>query len=228
MVLPHPRPALNPRSGGNRMTIRCRILYTKGPDLRYTANLDVHRIWERTFRRAQLPLAYSQGFHPQPRLNQACPLPLGMTSQAEVLDAWLEEDLSSDQVQAALQNAAPPGLIIQQVNMVDLSLPSLQTQVRSAEYTLWLLDSPAPETLRAAVDALLAASELLRVRRDKQYDLRPLIESLTVASSQPPTLHMQLSAREGATGRPEEVLDALGIPANAARVERTALHFLAS
>ncbi|GAP17931.1 TIGR03936 family radical SAM-associated protein [Levilinea saccharolytica] len=210
------------------MTIRCRILYTKGPDLRYTANLDVHRIWERTFRRAQLPLAYSQGFHPQPRLNQACPLPLGMTSQAEVLDAWLEEDLPPAQVQSALQKAAPPGLLIQQVEIVDLSLPSLQTQVRSAEYTLWLLDPPSLEALRAAVDDLLAASELMRVRREKQYNLRPLVESLTVASSQPPTLHMQLSAREGATGRPEEVLDALGIPANAARVERTALHFQSS
>jgi hypothetical protein len=56
---------------------RIRIQYAKTEPLRYTGNLDMHRIWERTLRRARLTIAYSQGFHPQPRLNQACPLPLG-------------------------------------------------------------------------------------------------------------------------------------------------------
>ena len=57
---------------------RLRITYSKTAALRYTSNLDMHKIWERALRRARLPLAYSQGFHPQPRLTQACPLPLGL------------------------------------------------------------------------------------------------------------------------------------------------------
>ena len=66
--------------------LRVRITYTKSGGLRYTGNLDMHKIWERTMRRARLPLAYSQGFHPQPRINQASPLPLGMVSQVEMVD----------------------------------------------------------------------------------------------------------------------------------------------
>ncbi|MBA4384294.1 MAG: hypothetical protein C0410_06130, partial [Anaerolinea sp.] len=52
---------------------RIRIHYFKGEDLQYIGNLDLHKVWERTFRRAQIKLAYSQGFHPQPRMHQACP-----------------------------------------------------------------------------------------------------------------------------------------------------------
>ena len=63
---------------------RIRVYYSKTAPMRYTGNLDVHKVWEHTLRRARLPLAYSQGFHPQPRINQACPLPLGMTSRAEI------------------------------------------------------------------------------------------------------------------------------------------------
>ncbi len=66
--------------------MRLRIDYAKTTAMRYTSNLDVHKSWERTLRRARLPLAYSQGFHPQPRIHQASPLPLGLISQAEVID----------------------------------------------------------------------------------------------------------------------------------------------
>ena len=62
--------------------------------MRFTGHLDLHRAWERTFRRAGLPLAYSQGFNPHPRLNLASALPLGFTSEGEVIDVWLEQDLA--------------------------------------------------------------------------------------------------------------------------------------
>ena len=69
---------------------RIRICYAKTEPLRYTSNLDVHKVWERLLLRARLPLAYSQGFHHQPRINQAAPLPLGFTSRVEMVDIWLE------------------------------------------------------------------------------------------------------------------------------------------
>ena len=101
--------------------------------MRYTGHLDLHRAWERTFRRAHLPLAYSQGFHPQPRLNLACALPLGLTSQCELLDAWLETPQPVDQVFTALVKAAPPGIQITHIEEITERLPALQTQVTSAE-----------------------------------------------------------------------------------------------
>ena len=58
---------------------RIRLTYSKGGELKYTGNLDMMKVWERTFRRARLRIAYSQGFNPQPKIHQALPLPLGFT-----------------------------------------------------------------------------------------------------------------------------------------------------
>jgi len=85
------------------------------------------------------------------------------------------------------------------------------------------LEDPAPLDLEARVGSLLASPELRRQRRGKEYDLRPLLTSLELAA--PGRLLMQLSAREGATGRPEEVLESLGLDPLSVRVERTALIF---
>ncbi len=217
----------NGRTGLRDYMERIRIYYAKTAPMRYTGNLDVHKVWERTLRRARLPLAYSQGFHPQPRINQACPLPLGMTSQVELIDIWLEEDLPLEQVEAALERAVPPGIEPNRMEVVDLRAPSLQTQVKAADYTATLLENVSEDELRQRVEQLLGAEQILRERRGKTYDLRPLVEELSVQSqpNQRSRLHMRLSAREGATGRAEEVLEALGIPANDARVERTELYF---
>ena len=208
------------------MAMRIRIAFSKTEAMRYTGHLDLHRAWERTFRRAGLPLAYSQGFHPQPKLNLACALPLGFTSECELIDAWLDAVLSLDEVQAALTGVLPPGIRIHSLEAIDLKAPALQTQVQSAEYWVTLLD-PLPD-LDARLARIVSAASLLRQRRGKSYDLRPLIESiqrLPDGTDGLPRLEMRLAARESATGRPEEVLAELGVAIEAARVHRVQLHY---
>jgi radical SAM-linked protein len=206
--------------------MRLRITFAKTEEMRYTGHLDLHRTWERIFRRAELPLAYSQGFHPQPRINLASALPLGFTSQAELVDVWLENPLPLEQVVEALKRALPPGLILIEVQEADPRSPSLQTQVIASEYIVTLLD--LVDKLDDRLAEILKSSELLRERRNKKYDLRPLIQELTRLSDDEygrSCLRMRLSAQDGATGRPEEVLNALDIPPEAARVHRTKLFF---
>ena len=116
--------------------MRIRIDYAKSDLLRYTGNLDMQRSWERTLRRAHLPVAYSQGFHPQPRINQAAALPLGFTSRQEIVDVWFDQALPVEEVDAALRKAAPPGVEITSVVEVDGHEPSIQTRVLAAEYTV--------------------------------------------------------------------------------------------
>ncbi len=204
---------------------RIRISYAKMEALRYTSNLDVHRVWERLLRRAHLPLAYSQGFHPQPKINQAAPLPLGIMSQVEMVDVWLEEDISVEQVKEALQSAAPPGMEIYRVETVNPKSPALPTIVRTSEYLVTLLDPVDQGSLQAKVDAFFASTEQVRERRGKTYDLRPLVEEIAFEPGEGGTsrLRMRLSAREAATGRPDEVLMALGLDPFAVRIERTDL-----
>ena len=204
--------------------MRIRITFAKTEAMRYTGHLDLQRAWERTFRRARLPLAYSQGFHPQARLNLACALPLGFTSQCELLDAWLETPLQVDDILGALVGAAPPGIDITHLEEITERLPALQTQVISAEFVVTLLD--AYPDLADRLEKLIQSQSLPRVRRGKDYDLRLLIEAIVTL---PPDevgrqrFHLRLSAREAATGRPEEVLAVLDIPLEATRIHRTAL-----
>lgn len=100
---------------------RIRIVYAKGRELMFTGNLDMQKVWERTFRRAGLELAYSQGFHPQPRIHQACPLPVGFTSQFELLDFWLNTNGTLQEIEAKLQPALQPGITILHMREVPLS-----------------------------------------------------------------------------------------------------------
>lgn len=201
--------------------MRVRIIFSKQGALRYTGHLDLHKIWERSIRRAKLPLAYSQGYHPQPKINLAAALPLGFSSKAEVMDMWLNEDV--EDVLPTLQAHVPPGLTIMQAETVDDRKPSLQSQVIAAEYQVEITEAGHASGLTEKIASVLESESIPRVRRKKSYDLRPLIEELTAPDDE--HIHMHLTAREGATGRPEEVLDAMGIPLEDTRIERTKLHF---
>ncbi len=206
--------------------MRIRITFSKNGAMRYVGHLDLHRSWERTFRRAGLPLSYSQGFHPQPRLNLACALPVGFTSQCEVIEAWLDETSPLPELQATLHNALPPGLEIHTIELVENTVPSIQTRVVSAIYIITFLDS-MPD-LDERLSRIISAKNLPRERRGKPYDLRPLIESVNVlppAEDGKSRLQLQISAREGATGRPEEFLAEMGINHEDTRVHRQGLIF---
>jgi radical SAM-linked protein len=202
---------------------RIRIHYAKGEALQYIGNLDLHKIWERTFRRALIPLAYSQGFHPQPRMHQACPLPLGFTSQVELLDFWCDSDESLAEIQTKLENTVQPGIEIQSLTTVPLKSPPLQTIVESTVYRVALDETADCQSIEAKAAQLNAEEHCLRQRRGKAYDLRALLKELTFLHEPSPAILMRLSALPGATGRPEEVLEELGISPLSVDVERIEL-----
>lgn len=204
--------------------MRIRITFIKQGALRYTGHLDLHKLWERAARRAELPLAYSQGFHPQPKMNMAAALPLGFSSRCEVMDIKLEHDIPLDDLPTRLNSTLPSGLQVVGIEQVDERAPALQTQVSSAEYEVTLTEKINPAELQQTIDSVMELKTLPRERRGKMYDLRPLIERLERLSDN--KIFMRLAAREGATGRPEEVLDVLGIAFEGTRIERTRLMFL--
>jgi radical SAM-linked protein len=217
--------------------MRIRITFAKTGALRYIGHLDLHKMWERATRRANLPLSYSQGFHPQPKIQLASALPLGFSSRCELVDMWIDGEIDLTALPESLQQAVPPGLKILSAENVDEKSPPLQTQVISAEYEVTLPEEVDLEGLTRSLSAVVEAESLPRERRGKPYDLRPLIEELTLtplrgASPTPSPigrgesiLCMRLAGREGATGRPEEVLSALGYSDEGWRVERSRLIF---
>ncbi len=197
---------------------RLRITFAKGEEIKYISHLDLMRLWERALRRARVPLAYSHGFNPRPKMAVAAPLPVGFTSRGEVMDVVLERRISPFNFAKGLARHLPPGLEVLSVEEVYPKLPSLQSQVRAAEYRVTMFWDGSQEKiggklLAEQVRQLLVAEQLPRQRRGKDYDLRPLIEDLWVEGKEADSwvLGMRLRAGSQGTGRPDEVLDALGL-----------------
>lgn len=202
---------------------RIRVNYTKEDSLRFTGHLDLQRLWERTLRRSSLPIRYSQGFNPRARLNLASALPLGVISKAEVMDFWMDAPRPLDLIKSQLASAVPDGIKILSVESVSLREKSLQSRMLTSQYRIHFFDPQDSSLLNKKINQLLSETHLPRTRRKKTYDLRPLILALNVESeseSEEPALVMKLMTQPGATGRPDEVMDALGYPNTAYLAER--------
>ncbi len=197
--------------------MRIKIAFSKTEAMRYTSHLDLQRTWERTLRRAQLPLAYSQGFNPHPKINLGAALPLGFTSDAEIIEVWLEEQAPLREIESALTPVLPPGLKVQDIQETERRVPKLQNLIQSTKYQVKLAES-TPDLAERVAD-LLSKTSIIRQRRGKEYDLRPLI--LALENEEERHLQMHLRAQPGATGRPDEVLLALDIDPLSAHIHRS-------
>jgi len=206
---------------------RLRITFAKGEPIKYISHLDLMRAWERALRRAQVPLAYSEGFNPRPKISIASALPVGFTGRGEVMDIVLSRRTSPYNFAKRLKLHLPPGLEIVSVEEVYLSLPSLQSQMRYAEYRVVVESKEALAEMEKRVEQVLSAQSLLHQRERKgrvtEYDLRPLIDSLWIEGREGAAcvLGMRLQSDSQATGRPDEVLEVMGLGDMPRSIERT-------
>lgn len=204
--------------------MRLRLTFAKNELMRYTGNLDLHMTLQRTLRRARVPLAYSQGFNPRPRLNLASAMPLGITSREELAEVWLKETRAVSEIEAALRENVPPGLEILKLEEVSEGTPKIPNLMQAAIYEVTLRNTP--EDLDKRITAIIQAKELPREKKGKTYDLRPLIEEierLPNTETGQAELRMRLAARVGATGRADEVLAEIGLSPTDCRIVRTRL-----
>jgi radical SAM-linked protein len=208
---------------------RIRVAFAKGDRVRYISHLDVLRYWERCIRRAELPLSYSQGFTPHPKLAFAGPLPLGFLADSEIMDVTLDDrvDLADFEVRLRAQTTAD--LTVVRVEEVPLGLIAPQSSLAWADYAI---DLPAVSEAgaRDAVAAFLAAREWpwTETRHDKPrtYDLRAAVASLTVAPlPEGVRLTTRLRASQEMMARPEQLVEAILPGAEILLVTRLGLVF---
>ncbi len=167
--------------------MRIRIRYTKHGKVRFTSHRDVARIFQRVLRRAGLPVAYSQGFSPRPRIAFGLALSTGHESQAEYLDIELDPEridgLEMGDLPARLSNELPEGMAVTAAVVIDRRTASLQQAVTSCTWQIDVIDIDA-NTVAGAVARALAAETLVvtRERKGKKVvdDLRPSVLSLDV------------------------------------------------
>ncbi len=148
------------------MVQRLRIRYAKRGPLRFTSHRDFARAFERAIRRAGVPIAYSQGFSPHPKISYASAAPTGTASEAEYLEIGLQAEADPDHVRAALDAALSPGLDVLDVRVAAGQL-SLAERIDASRWRVELPGVP-PARLAEAVAAFLAADEVLVERLTKQ------------------------------------------------------------
>ncbi|MGH3928582.1 MAG: TIGR03936 family radical SAM-associated protein [Pseudonocardiaceae bacterium] len=216
---------------------KVRLRYAKRGNLRFTSHRDVARAFERALRRAGLPMAYSQGYNPHPKVSWVGAAPTGTASEAEYVEIALVAPVEPDVVRAELDAALPEGLAV-----LEGVLAGAGGLAERIEASRWRIEIPGLDTeqLRRAASALLAAPEVLveRVTKDgkRRIDARAAIVGLAVED---PPVHppehdhlpecgilVAVVRQASPAVRPDDVLSALGVvaglrplaPARATRV----------
>lgn len=181
--------------------------------MRFISHLDVLRYWERAIRRARLPLSYSQGFTPHPKIAFAAPLPLGFTAESEVMDVTLDERVTLEAFRARLAPQTSDDLCLVDAAEIPPSAPAPQSVLLWADYAL---DLPGldPAAARAACALFLARESVPwseeKKEKTRTYDLRAGVASLSAAPLDGGSrLSLRLQADAELTLRPEQVLAAM-------------------
>ena len=187
------------------------------------------RLWERALRRAHIPLAYSEGFSPHPRISLAAPLSVGVTGEAELMDVFLTKQVSPHWFTAAVGQQLPHGIGILEVYPMAPGMPSLQSQIRYAQYEVEVGTGQGSEDIESSISSMLSVEHLpWHHERDtgrRSYDLRTLIDDLWLVGRRPSycTIGMRLRCDNSGSGRPEQVASALGFADYPRSIRRTKL-----
>ena len=176
------------------------LIYERGENTKYVSHLDFVRVFGRAMRRAQIPIAYSEGFNPHPLLTFALPLPVGHTSECEILEIVLAEDLPKEEIVSRLNSVLPAGITVKEAFDGKSRLKKLD----NAKYIV------RPEVFPESIDDFLAMQEICIEKKTKsgikETDIRPDIKEIKIM---PDYMEMVLSAGSRANLKPEIVIKAM-------------------
>jgi radical SAM-linked protein len=191
-----------------------RIRYTKAGRVRFVSHRDVARLFERAMRKLRLPVTYTEGFSPRPKLSFGLALSVAHESEAEYLDVELSQPIDLEALPAELTAALPDGMAVEAAIAIEPGTTSLQQAIVSCEWSIEIIGATEPG-IRASLVEVMAASELPmeRTRKGKSTvaDVRPAILHLEIMG---PTVDgVELAAHlatESVSLRPAELVQLFG------------------
>ncbi len=212
VVPPPPIPTIDPpRKPPSEQVGRLRVRFAKTGEMALLSHLDLVRMLERALRRSQLPVSFTGGFHPLPRLQLALALPLGAEADSDWLDLSFTEVVQPEQLMDRLAPLLPEGFALLEAHGVPVKSPALSQMLQSAHWRLCLQPSgadplPAERRCQEALGELLGAEalpleELDRQGRRRRRDLRPLLLDLHWHHWSPQQLELGLETLVQANGR---------------------------
>ncbi|MCG8651416.1 MAG: TIGR03936 family radical SAM-associated protein, partial [Pirellulales bacterium] len=190
------------------LRVRYRIRFSKTGLLRWISHRDLARLWERLVRRASLKLSMTEGFHPKPRIAFPSALALGVEGLAEVVELELAEELSPGELLRRLQSDHQPGLAIVRVSRLPDGFG--KAQLSQSDYQITLVESADRQAVEQAIDRLMSQAAVSVQRKGKTLtvEVASQIPQISLAEDH---LCLTLAASDGASLRPGDVLDLLGL-----------------
>ncbi len=202
--------------------LKVRIRFAKTGPLVYIGHLDVMRYFQKLFRRADIPVAYSEGFSPHQILSFSPPLPLGMESAGEYADVELTKGINSRDALSAMREQSVEEIKILSFKVLPERCENAMASVKAARYTV-IFDDDFDADLKKAVSSFLAKDSVVVVKKTKKsesmIDLRPLVYELTADNSLK-IIEMLISSGSTDNIKPGLVLNALF---NAGEYDRASL-----
>ena len=144
--------------------------FSKQGYIKYISHLDMLRLFKRTFKRAGIPLDYSKGFNPHPRMSFAQPLSLGYTSKQELIEFYTYEETTRDDILSKLNEEFPEGISIHACGYIDGTQGSLAAAVSSAVYSVFLPDTldKSLDEINTYIESYLAKEAIIALKRMKK------------------------------------------------------------
>ncbi|MBQ4611859.1 MAG: DUF2344 domain-containing protein [Clostridia bacterium] len=179
--------------------------FNKEQGVRFVSHLDVQRLFQRAFRRADIPVAYSNGFNPHQQLSFATALTVGATSSAEWLDIKLDREMTSEEFTRRVNEVLPRGFSIAEAFPADDRYPSLSAVMAAAEYTLSLkfFEDVRGAEVSGAIQKLLSDSIVVLKKTKagmKNVDIRPMVYSMEFSAIAGENFIITLAGRLDAAG----------------------------
>jgi len=183
---------------------RFRSRYAKSGRMVFLGHLDLTRVLIRAFRRARIPLAFSQGFHPLPRISFGPPLPVGYESEAEYLDFQFPGDMNPEEITLRMNQVLSPGVRFIETKEIPLKSPSIFDSIISNLYSVRFLET---DGLAKPSEFIFSEGKFLRRQdpRFESFDPKRLVES--IASAEEGVLQIRIRSGEAASTRPDKILD---------------------
>lgn len=167
--------------------VTARMKFAKGEEVKYISHLDLQRTFQRALRRANISVAYSQGFNPHPKISFAMALAVGMTSEGEYIDVELNHPMDPDVLKMRLNHTLPKGLAIRNSRISENKHPSLMSVIRKGIYRIRIqwAKKMDPVDMERLIGDFLNEDEILMEKTNKKgkrivKNIRPFIDEITL------------------------------------------------
>jgi len=165
--------------------MQIRFQFSRGEELKFIGHLDILRVFERAFKRSELPVTHSQGFNPRPQVVFGQPMPLGLTSDGEFADVQLDANMDVAEFMEKLNAALPPGLKLSDARK-RTGTSNIMGQVGAARYRIEV-EGPDEIELPGTIVNIMESKEIFAVKKtksaEKEINIRPLIFDISGEAS---------------------------------------------